>query len=138
MVGDVKPKAVRALVDKYWGEWKRGSYKPEIPLEPAQEAPRKAQVDWPSPTLPIVAIAYKGPAYNDATKDTAALDALSQPGVLEHFGSVSEARGAGAEGRFALGANAPGSVDAGAVRDHGAREEGRRIWITCATRFWKR
>ena len=36
VVGDVKAKAVRALVDKYWGEWKRGSYKPEIPVEPPQ------------------------------------------------------------------------------------------------------
>ena len=77
VVGDVKPKAVRALVDKYWGEWKRGSYKPEIPVEPAQNGPRTAHVDWPSPTLPIVAVAFKAPAYNDATKETAALDALA-------------------------------------------------------------
>ena len=34
VVGDVKATAVRAMVDKYWGEWKRGSYKPEIPVEP--------------------------------------------------------------------------------------------------------
>ena len=77
VVGDIKPKAVRALVDKYWGEWKRGSYKPDIPVEPEQNAPRTAHVDWPSPTLPIVAVAFKGPAYNDATKQTAALDALA-------------------------------------------------------------
>ena len=77
VVGDVKPKAVRAMVDKYWGEWKHGSYKPDIPLEPEQNGPRTAHVDWPSPTLPIVAVAYKGPAYNDATKETAALDALA-------------------------------------------------------------
>src|ERR1035437_7127041 len=36
VVGDVKAKAVRAMVDKYWGEWKRGSYQPDIPVEPAQ------------------------------------------------------------------------------------------------------
>ena len=77
VVGDVKAKAVRAMVDKYWGEWKRGSYHPDIPVEPPQEGPRTAKVDWPSTTLPIVAIAYKGPAYNDATKPTAALDALA-------------------------------------------------------------
>ena len=77
VAGDVKPKAVRALVDKYWGEWKRGSYQPEIPAEPEQNGPRTAHVDWPSPTLPVVAVAYKGPAYNDATKQTAALDALA-------------------------------------------------------------
>jgi zinc protease len=42
VVGDVKAKAVRAMVDKYWGEWKRGSYKPDIPVEPAQNGPRTA------------------------------------------------------------------------------------------------
>jgi zinc protease len=77
VVGDVKPRGVRALVDKYWGGWKRGSYQPEIPTEPEQNAPRTAHVDWSSPTLPVVAVAYKGPAYNDATKQTAALDALA-------------------------------------------------------------
>ena len=77
VVGDVKAKAVRAMVDKYWGEWKRGSYKPEIPVEPEQNGPRTAHVDWPSPTLPIVSVGFKVPAYNDATKPTAALDALA-------------------------------------------------------------
>ncbi len=77
VVGDVKAKAVRAMVDKYWGAWKHGSYKPQIPVEPAQNGPRTAHVDWPSPTLPIVSVAYKAPAYNDATKESAALDALA-------------------------------------------------------------
>jgi zinc protease len=77
VVGDVQPKAVRALVDKFWGEWKRGSYKPEIPKEPPQEAPRTAKVDWPTPTLPIVAVAFKAPAYDDESIETAALDALA-------------------------------------------------------------
>jgi zinc protease len=77
VVGDAKPKAVRALVDRYWGEWKRGSYHPDIPPEPPQEAPKTAKVDWPSPTLPLIAIGYKGPKYDDSTPETAALDALA-------------------------------------------------------------
>ena len=77
VVGDVKPKPVRSLVDKYWGDWKRGSYHPDIPVEPPQEAPRSVHVDWPSPTLPLLIVGYKAPAYNDATRDTAALDALA-------------------------------------------------------------
>jgi zinc protease len=77
VVGDVKAKAVRALVDKHWGEWKRGSYHPDIPPEPPQETAKTAKVDWPSPTLPLIAIAFKGPRYDDRTPDTAALDALS-------------------------------------------------------------
>ncbi len=77
VVGDVKAKAVRAMVDKYWAGWKRGSYHPDIPVEPAQSGPRTAKVAWPSLTLPIVAIAFKAPAYNDAAKEGAALDVLA-------------------------------------------------------------
>lgn len=80
VVGDVKPKAVQALVVKDWGEWKKGSYQPEIPTEPPQTEPRTARVDWPSATLPILAIAYKGPAYSDSTRETAALDVLAYLG----------------------------------------------------------
>ncbi len=34
-------------------------------------------MDWPVPTLPLVTVAYKGPAYTDSAKDTAALAALA-------------------------------------------------------------
>jgi zinc protease len=77
VAGDVKTKAVRDLMAKDWGAWKRGDYKPEIPVEPPQDGPRTSHVAWSGPTLPLLAIAYKGPAYDDSTKDTAALDALS-------------------------------------------------------------
>jgi zinc protease len=77
VVGDVDAKTTRGIVDKFWGGWKRGSYKPDVPQEPPQTAPRAAQVAWPSPTLPILTVAFKGPAYTDAAKDTAALDALA-------------------------------------------------------------
>jgi zinc protease len=77
VAGDVDPKTVRALVDKDWGNWKRGSYHPDIPVEPAQQGPRESKIDWPSPTLPVVEIAFHGPAYSDSDKDWAALDALA-------------------------------------------------------------
>jgi zinc protease len=77
VVGDVKAKAVRELVDKSWGAWKRGEYKADIPKEPVQDKARTANVDWQGPTLPLVAIAFKAPAYTDTAKDSAALDALS-------------------------------------------------------------
>ncbi len=77
VAGDVDPKQARALVDKSFGGWQRGSYHPDIPVEPKQQGPREAHVDWPSPTLPMLTIAYKGPAYTDGQKDTAALDAFS-------------------------------------------------------------
>jgi zinc protease len=34
-------------------------------------------VDWPAVTLPILTVSYKSPAYSDAVKDTAALEAIS-------------------------------------------------------------
>ncbi len=77
ITGDVDPKQVRPLIDKTFGGWKRGSYHPDIPVEPKQQAPREAHVDWPSPTLPMMTIAYKGPAYTDTQKDTAALDVFA-------------------------------------------------------------
>jgi zinc protease len=77
VAGDVDPKSVRALVDQYWGGWKRGSYHPDIPVEPAQQGPRENHVDWPSPTLPLIDIAFHGPAYSDTSKEWAALDALA-------------------------------------------------------------
>lgn len=77
VAGDVDPQQVRALVDKSWGNWKRGSYHPDIPVEPPQQGPRENHVDWPSVTLPMIAIAYKVPAYTDTQKDSAALDVLS-------------------------------------------------------------
>jgi zinc protease len=77
VVGDAKAKAVRELVDKSWGDWKHGSYKPEIPAEPPQEKPQTAKVDWPGAALPMTTIAFKGPAYTDTAKDTAALDAFA-------------------------------------------------------------
>jgi zinc protease len=77
VAGDVDPKQVRALVDQSWGNWKRGNYHPDIPVEPPQQGPRENHVDWPSATLPMIAIAYKVPAYTDTQKDSAALDVLS-------------------------------------------------------------
>ncbi len=77
VAGDVKAKAARQLVDKYWGGWKRGEYKPEIPQEPPQTDARSGHVDWPSRTLPLLTVAFKGPAYTDEGPDTAALQALA-------------------------------------------------------------
>ena len=78
VVGDVKAKAVREIAGRYWGAWKRGSYRPDIPAEPPQEAPRTGHVDWPQQTLTILTIGFKGPAYTDSAKDTAALDVLAR------------------------------------------------------------
>ncbi len=76
IVGDVQHDPVLAMVQKYFGDWKRGNYSPQIPGEPAQTAPREAHIAWPSPSLPYVDVAFRGPAYSDTEKDHAALDLL--------------------------------------------------------------
>jgi zinc protease len=77
MVGGVKHDDAVAMVKKYFGEWKHGSYVPEIPAEPDQKEPRENHVDWPSETLPLVYVAFRGPAYSDEIKEKAALDLLA-------------------------------------------------------------
>jgi len=78
LVGDVTAARALDLTQKYFGEWKRGNYVADIPAEPKQSEPRSAHVDWPSPTLPFVAVAFRGPAYSDVEKDKTALDLLAQ------------------------------------------------------------
>jgi len=83
VVGDVKHENVLQMVNKYWAGWKRGSYKPEIPNEPEQTAPLSSEVAWPTPTLPWVAVSFKGPAYSDTEKDKPALDLISSLGFSQ-------------------------------------------------------
>ncbi|HEY3162311.1 MAG TPA: pitrilysin family protein [Vicinamibacterales bacterium] len=78
LVGDVTRQRSLELTKKYFGEWAHGTYVPNIPAEPPQTESRTAHVDWPSPTLPWLAVAFKGPAYSDEVKDKAALDLLSE------------------------------------------------------------
>jgi zinc protease len=80
VTGDVKHEQVLPLVKKYWGTWTRGTYAPKIPAEPEQTAERKAHVDWPSPTLPWVAVAYKSPAFSTENKDKVSLDLIGSLG----------------------------------------------------------
>jgi zinc protease len=73
LVGDVTRDRALELTRKYFGAWAHGSYEPKIPAEPPQNESRTAQVDWPSPTLPWLAVAFKGPAYSDETKENSDL-----------------------------------------------------------------
>ncbi|HEY0321997.1 MAG TPA: pitrilysin family protein [Pyrinomonadaceae bacterium] len=77
VVGDVTQAGALALTKKYFGDWKRGSYVPQIPTEPEQTEARTAHIDWPSTTNPYLAVAFRGPAYSDESKDKAALDILA-------------------------------------------------------------
>ena len=77
VVGDVKTDEVLAKVKKYYGDWKGEDYKQQIPPEPPQKEARTAHIDWDSPTLPYVGVAYRAPAFSETEKDAAALNLLS-------------------------------------------------------------
>ena len=77
VAGDVKADEVFPLVEKYWGSWKPGTYKVEVPVEPAPAGPVVAHVPWSAPTLPWVSVAIRTPAFGETSREWAALDVLS-------------------------------------------------------------
>ncbi len=76
VVGDVVPAEVNKLAQKYFGDWKSGSYVADIPVEPAQKETRYAHLQDGS-IPPFFVLNYKGPAFSDKEIDMPALDALS-------------------------------------------------------------
>lgn len=83
LAGDLEPAQARELVAKHWGSWKRGNFRPEIPAEPPPSGPRSTHIEWSSPTLPWVVVAFRGPAYSDEDPDHAALDLIAYLGFSE-------------------------------------------------------
>ncbi|MEJ8758291.1 pitrilysin family protein [Pontibacter sp. H259] len=76
VVGDVTPDKVNTLAQQYFGNWKPGSYKPNIATEPKQTATRYAHVPQQG-FPPYLTLAFKGPAFSDKGKDLPALSILS-------------------------------------------------------------
>jgi zinc protease len=76
VAGDVDPQKTLALVEKYWGDWKPGTFKLDIPQEPPPSGPKYAHVAWETPTLPWVVVAFHGPAFSDENKEFASVDML--------------------------------------------------------------
>ena len=77
VAGDVKADEVLPLVEKYWGSWKTGTYKVDIPVEPPPSGPVEARVPWSGPTLPWVSVAFHTPAFSETSREWAALDILA-------------------------------------------------------------
>ncbi|MBL8115797.1 MAG: insulinase family protein [Acidobacteria bacterium] len=86
VAGDVVPAQVFKLVEKYWGGWKRGSFKVAIPEEPAARGAKAVHVPWDAPTLPWVTVSFPGPAFSETDKTCAAADLL----VDLWFGETSD------------------------------------------------
>ncbi|MDP9190893.1 MAG: insulinase family protein [Acidobacteriota bacterium] len=75
VAGDVDPARVIPLVEKYFGDWERGTFSVDIPQEPEHKGPIYAHVPWTSPTLPWVTVAFHGPAALNLN-DQAAFDTM--------------------------------------------------------------
>lgn len=85
VAGDVEPSRVFQLVEKYWGDWQRGTFSVDIPQEPEHKGPIYAHVPWTSETLPWVTVAFHGPSAFQM-KDQAAMDVAFDLS----FGSTSD------------------------------------------------
>lgn len=78
IVGDVRFNQAIYLIEKYYGDWKRGSFIPNIPVEPEQKEERTKDVKYPTKTLPYLYIGYKVPAFDAKSKDVAALMVVAE------------------------------------------------------------
>jgi zinc protease len=77
LVGDIDPETTFAMVEQYWGDWKRGDYNPAIPAERPPAGPIYDHIEWEGPTQPYLFIAFRGPAYVPTEKDMPAMDLLA-------------------------------------------------------------
>ena len=67
VVGEFDKTATLSRIEKAYGGW-QGKLDPvEIPREPRQVKSRRAQVAWPTPTLPRLWIAWHAPSSDDLT-----------------------------------------------------------------------
>lgn len=87
VVGDVDPAATLDLVKKHWGSWSCASAPSvDIPIEPPPSGPKTFHLQWETPTQPVVAVAFRGPALDSQEKDMPAMDLISQV----YFGETSD------------------------------------------------
>ncbi len=78
VVGDYDHDELMSLIRRYYGGWENSGYTLVTPDEPPQKEAKRAHYDWPTQTLPRLAIGYHGPAYSDEQIDKAALDLLAE------------------------------------------------------------
>jgi len=78
LAGDVDFARAERLIRTYYGPWKPGYVRPGIQPEPPQEKPKDATAHFPGKTLPILTVAYKGPAWNARDKLAVATEVLGR------------------------------------------------------------
>jgi zinc protease len=78
VVGDADPDAVFKLVEKHYGDWKRGGKHPAVPVEPPQKGEKRAALGWKGATLPMLLEGYHAPAFSTTNVDVPTLDVLAE------------------------------------------------------------
>jgi zinc protease len=78
VAGDFDQDQLMAYVKQYYSGWEKSGYNLVTPEEPAQTQPKRAHYDWPTQSLPLLAIGYHGPAFSDENIDKAALDLMAE------------------------------------------------------------
>lgn len=78
VAGDFDHDQLITHVNQYYGGWEKSGYNLVTPEEPAQTKSKRAHYDWPTQTLPFLAIGFHGPAYSDENIDKAALDLMAE------------------------------------------------------------
>lgn len=78
VVGDFDHAKLMEYVKKYYSGWEKSNYSLVTPEDPPQKKAKRAHYDWPTKTLPRLAIGFHGPAYSEKEIDKAALDLLAE------------------------------------------------------------
>lgn len=78
VVGDIDVEQTHAMVEKYFGDWERGSYSVDIPVEPPAKGTQYHHIAWESQTLPMFGLVFRGAAADPAMMDKTAIDMLGR------------------------------------------------------------
>jgi len=64
VTGDFDPDATLREIRAKYGPWKKGYQASKVPMEPKQTAMRRVDVPFDGQTLPLLVLAFKGPAFD--------------------------------------------------------------------------
>jgi zinc protease len=76
ITGDFDPDDAEKRVREQYAGWLRGGPVPEVPPEPPLEAAVRKDLTWDGPTRPVIDLSFRTPAYDESTKETAALELI--------------------------------------------------------------
>lgn len=78
VVGDVDVEQTHDWIQQYFGDWEKGNYTVDIPVEPPAKGIDYQHIEWPSQTLPMFGLVFRSTDANPMKKDKAAIDMLGE------------------------------------------------------------